>query len=397
MLIAFVSALAFYFIILSQVRLACRSLTVPQIHILRKAGWYVGLGILGLCVWDWWGWLRTGSVLLGAGVVLVVWKLPLEMARTFTGVTLNQARRGTWLVVVSLLLSVLVGEACVSWRFFTLLEKIQTGTSEVRLGAAARLLNLTRVFRSYTAEACTTLAYTARTASPIASIGDSDNPGVSAEIVRLLSARCGSSVPLDFRNIVLQGADLSKVMLSEAVFSGANLSGADFSAAALLKADFEKAILDGATFRRTRCDEARFVLVSAKKVAASSGRFRKAVFGWGTWEGSTLDGADLRESIIRGAPFRKVSLPRAVMNDVDGRGATFDESNLQGAVFKNADLRNARFIGADLRGADLTGAQLENADFRGADLREVKGLDPIRLKALRGDDPPSRPSFPPQK
>ncbi len=121
----------------------------------------------------------------------------------------------------------------------------------------------------------------------------------------------------DLRNTDLRGANLEGAFLTEAnltgallanaKLSGANLAGADLRGCSILMTDFSGANLNGANLDKQL-----------------------------DLTGSTFRGANLAESILRGAKLG---------------GADFAEANLQGADLRGADLSHIICTGANLYGA----------------------------------------------
>lgn len=105
----------------------------------------------------------------------------------------------------------------------------------------------------------------------------------------------------------------------------------------------------------------------------------------------SLDGADLAEVNLSGAPLNRASLNGAFLNDADLsdtdlsdadlRGAFLARTNLSGANLRNADLRGAILsdvilseailVQADLSGTDLIDADLSNANLSNAYLSDA--------------------------
>ena len=87
-----------------------------------------------------------------------------------------------------------------------------------------------------------------------------------------------------------------------------------------------------------------------------------------------LKGADLRGANLEGARLHNADLRGASL----GVGSTDDEfvpTNLQDALLRNASLQDASFQDASLRGADLSCANLSRANLIGADLDNAKLQD----------------------
>ncbi len=87
-------------------------------------------------------------------------------------------------------------------------------------------------------------------------------------------------------------------------------------------------------------------------------------------QGLDLTGADMSNANLKGANLRMAQL-----SGVSLIGANLQGTNLRGASLKKAHLNDANFQGANLGGADLTEADLFSANFR-----EVKEMEPYRIK-----------------
>jgi len=87
-------------------------------------------------------------------------------------------------------------------------------------------------------------------------------------------------------------------------------------------------------------------------------------------QGLDFTGADMSNANLKGANLRMAQL-----SGVSLIGANLQGTNLRGASLKNAQLNEANFQGANFGGADLT-----NADLFSANLREVKEMEPYRIK-----------------
>lgn len=352
------------------------NITLKQVHLLRKIGWYIGIFLIGLGIWDLWGLKSVGSAISGIGMILLSIKLPNDIITVFPNVSPKKARIIVIFSIAFLITVVVVINVYSSKYYFYLIEKAQENCNK-NVGAVAHILRIARLYPSYRDEICASLAHTVKMCSE-------ENQKNAGEIIRLISPICNNQ--LNLQGIKVPKAVFAKISLLQTSFVGANLYEVDFWQANLNKSDFDKSILDRANLRNVQCKECRFIIVSAKNVDARGGNFSRSYFGWGNWEGSLFDGADISQSIVRGAAFQKVSLKYANMERVDGRWAVFNGSDLQKAKLINGDLRNASFAGANLRGADFSGAKFEKTNFCGADLRDVKGLEDDKLQEMITDD-----------
>lgn len=151
---------------------------------------------------------------------------------------------------------------------------------------------------------------------------------------------------VDFRGAQLEGANFSKAWILGADFSGARMTGADFSSARLRPGEVDETTPLG---------------------AAGSVSFRGAV----------LDGANFRNSLLRGAVFAGAWLPDANLSDAD-----FSLSDFRNSVVVHADLRGnfggSNFTAARMNSANVTGAYLggsatvKNAELSGVDFRKAR-------------------------
>ena len=105
---------------------------------------------------------------------------------------------------------------------------------------------------------------------------------------------------------------------------------------------------------------------------------------WVNLNGAHLEGANLRNTILKradlgeahleGANLLKANLQGASLWGADLRGACLWEARLEGADLMVANLQGASLWGADLRGASLWGANLEGSDLMAVNLQEAKNL-----------------------
>jgi anaerobic magnesium-protoporphyrin IX monomethyl ester cyclase len=152
-----------------------------------------------------------------------------------------------------------------------------------------------------------------------------------------------------FCNTLLQGADLSHCILRGVDFSGLDLTGVDLTGADLTGAD-----LSGANLTEASLFEAKLAGVNL-----FGALLHKTNLSCSTIVNSTLDYAELKETVAREALFEDVSLKNAVGVD----------ASLQRSHFVNCDFSGARISGY------FTGAQYQNNNLEGATLDQQVELD----------------------
>jgi len=164
-----------------------------------------------------------------------------------------------------------------------------------------------------------------------------------------------------------------------------------------------RAWLNGAA-RGRRADLQGAVLRDAVLREADLGRadLRGANLGRANLSGANLGRANLSEANLGRADLSGANLGRANLRGADLSSADLSGANLSGANLGRANLRGANLGRADLSGANLSGANLgranlgranlrgadlSSADLSGADLRDAFGLSiaadaPARLLAV---------------
>jgi uncharacterized protein YjbI with pentapeptide repeats len=91
----------------------------------------------------------------------------------------------------------------------------------------------------------------------------------------------------------------------------------------------------------------------------------------GAWlQGLDMAGADMNNANLQGANLAGANL----------QGADLQNANLHGTHLKGAHLQKAHLNGTNLQGANLGGADFEEADLFSANFREVKEMEPYRIK-----------------
>ena len=192
----------------------------------------------------------------------------------------------------------------------------------------------------------------------------------------------------------LAGADLSGATGSYPVFEKANLAGAKlagaklsrgtFTGASLEDADLGGAALPGGRFLSCRAARSRWTGCDVTGASFEQATLTGATFADARGEGvvflkATLDGADLRFSVLPRALFHEASLLAAYAAGADLREGRFYRANLTGADLSRsnlhgADLSWARLPNAILAGASLYDAKLFETNLSGADLRGANTL-----------------------
>jgi uncharacterized protein YjbI with pentapeptide repeats len=162
-------------------------------------------------------------------------------------------------------------------------------------------------------------------------------------------------VGTSFRNVILQGADLSGTAFIQSNLSCAVFEEADLTSAKLRRANLRKAVLTKAQLKEANLDSADL-------------------------NGAKLVGANLERASLPRAYLLYADLSNACLRNADLRGAILERANLCGASLQEANLNYASFRRADLRGADLTGAQLYGANFVNAIVAEAN------FTGIRWDD-----------
>jgi uncharacterized protein YjbI with pentapeptide repeats len=136
-------------------------------------------------------------------------------------------------------------------------------------------------------------------------------------------------------------------------------------------ANLSQSFLAGAQFRRARLEGADLRFASLEGANLTLARVDGADLREVKFEGVVLSGAWLRDANLRNARLQSVDLSRARIEGANLSAARLGGANLRGARLGSANLRGARFEGADLSGANLGSANLSGARFEGADLRHA--------------------------
>lgn len=95
-----------------------------------------------------------------------------------------------------------------------------------------------------------------------------------------------------------------------------------------------------------------------------------------SFDGSQLEGAEFRESVITRSSFHNVQCQRcnfsgAVLRSCQMSPADLTRASFRGARVQNGDFQKAVLVDADFRGANLSYSNFDGADLRGAQLNET--------------------------
>lgn len=162
---------------------------------------------------------------------------------------------------------------------------------------------------------------------------------------------------LDFRYTAFRGMQMDNSRLQYCVLVGTEwrdslLQGADLTFSLIHGADFS-----GCSLRKAMLDR----VMSSVNDSDS----------WLEWEPLGFSGVNFTAASMQGASFRAAQLQGAVFKDALLQQASFIHADLATACFENADLTGASFAGADLTGVSFEGARLSRTDFTGANLQGV--------------------------
>ena len=149
-----------------------------------------------------------------------------------------------------------------------------------------------------------------------------------------------------YKNLNLEGADLSGVNLSKSRFSNCHLANVSFSNSNLEKTIFLNSTLSGVILESTNMRKSRFIQSDISQSSFTNTNLEKADF----------KSASLNQLIMIGANLQKANFDKATLNQVDMTGA---------------NLEDARFKGATLNQVNLTNANLEDVDLGQATLNDV--------------------------
>ncbi|MCA9540869.1 MAG: pentapeptide repeat-containing protein, partial [Myxococcales bacterium] len=198
-----------------------------------------------------------------------------------------------------------------------------------------------------------------------------------------------SAVNADFRQCVLQNADLSGTNLTNALFDGANLSGINLSeanlagasfgganlrGAKLLGADLTGANLAGADLSSADLTGARLGMATLDGANINGARFQDVEGPLPPWVQASIGGDGRASSDTLAAAIRNGNLDMAGEDALVGanlagaQGLAGDEEALAGKNLAGANLSNSDLSGTNMAGSDVSGANLENAQMGGSNL-----------------------------
>lgn len=174
----------------------------------------------------------------------------------------------------------------------------------------------------------------------------------------------------------LSGADLTGVVFEESDLIGAKLMGAIMTDAAFRSVVLLGADLSGAHLERTRFDSSIAGVNTRLPGGGAAGMglvmlAPNALVGGMSLPGAMLDQIDLHGVQAHGANLAGATLTSANFAAGDLSEANLTKANLTGAVLSRANLKGADFMGANLEGASLAGADLAGARLCGANLKNT--------------------------
>lgn len=182
-------------------------------------------------------------------------------------------------------------------------------------------------------------------------------PLTRRDVIKALMSTVTSS-QLRFQGCNLANSNLSKLDLSHINFryanlrncnlKGANLSFAIFERADLYQSNLEGAILTGTSLRHANLENSnlRAITVSNDHFSIRMGKYPMGSFEAANlkntnFEGSRLQGVDMRVAILKGSNLQNCDLSRAIL-----AGADLENCDLSGSDLREANLRNANVKGA---------------------------------------------------
>jgi uncharacterized protein YjbI with pentapeptide repeats len=175
-----------------------------------------------------------------------------------------------------------------------------------------------------------------------------------------------TSLAVNFRRAVLDGAVLMRAKLPESCFAMASLRGADFSNTALEKADFSDATMSSAKFIAANMERALLDRVVLDGAFLDRAVLRKASFSDAHATIASFKSADLTECLIERSMFALAHMENSILSQVEMVDSNFDGATFLGANFSQASIKNCSFRGVDFRKAQTTGLDLESVSMGGA-------------------------------
>lgn len=208
---------------------------------------------------------------------------------------------------------------------------------------------------------------------------------------------------LDFAEIDMAGATLSKCVLRDVQLTGSCLQDARFAEVRLIRCRFANVDMRDAIFEDCSfIDDAGHTGTQFAFSRLDQARFRRCDLSFAKIDRSTLFGVEFDACNMRGAEFHKADFSRTfgrklVKTAARMRGCNLEFADLNGVRMPDCDLSNSSFReavlfdsdleGADLRGSDLVlaltaGAKFARADLRGADVTDLNLRELATLEGL---------------
>ena len=162
----------------------------------------------------------------------------------------------------------------------------------------------------------------------------------------------------------------------------------------LEEADLRWSLLRGASLIKVN-----FKNANLEDIDLSDTDLRGAILRGTNLQGANLIGANLTRADLSKANLTKAKLDMSILVRANLKETCFKEASLYYALMKGVDVSNADFTKANLREANLGGAKgVSSAKFNGTDLREAKArytsLDTVQLKAVQANI--GTPPYPPE-
>jgi len=166
--------------------------------------------------------------------------------------------------------------------------------------------------------------------------GDGVLPAEFNESVAIVRAVQKPLAHLNLDGANIECRDLSGLSMLRASGRSMHATGANFDNSILAGADLSQSELNGAKFRRVRMDH--IFLQKSNMLAAN----------------------------LFGAEARNANFSEATLNGANLSQGVFTGTNFSGANLESAEIRNADFSKTDLNGVVLTDANVSGVDFTGA-------------------------------
>ena len=193
----------------------------------------------------------------------------------------------------------------------------------------------------------------------------------------------------------LQGADLSKAQMESCQMSGAYLAKANLEGADLSHVVYIGGNLIGANLKGANLSGASLEAIDGSRADCTGATFRSGHFSQCQFQKTTLNEADLADSMVTGCEFAQshmnhANLARAVLEDCQfkechlndanlvkakAKNCNFDRAHLKGGILVDGDLTGSSFDDTHLQGSFLNSANFTDCSLEGADLRNSKVRD----------------------